>query len=277
MKKAGRSHARISAPSSKSTKASGTRDHGTKRSKAMPTSTSKGKAKSKAEVSEGETVAKKKKGALRGSAQFSAYMKSYKGLNDFHLPVFTAVQKFTSPAKVLYPGCHRHITASLIFQSVVYIDNYSKVKELYSDPKALEFVRENKEYSQEPEIVFKCKNFEGNFGENEKSFDLLMSLSAGIVSKPCGKYLKSGGYLFVSDAHFDARMAFVDPDFNLVGVYDDGLSDFDTSGKELSCHFISTKGVKMTNNMVQESIDKPKAKRSFKLQKEALFYLFQRK
>ena len=222
-----------------------------------------------------KTAAKK---ARKSSAELTAYFKTYKGgLGDIHIPVFRALKKFTSATNVLYPGCHRHITASLFFESVVYVDSYPKIKGTYSDDKVLDFVKENKEYKGNPDIQFKCKNFESDFGEKPESFDLLMSLSAGIVSTSCGKYVKKNGYFLASDAHFDARMTFLDPQFDFLAVYNDESCDFDVSDETKKGHFTTTLGTAITKEMVQESMEKPKARRSFKLQKETLFYLFQKK
>ena len=234
-----------------------------------------GKGKSVKKQASAKKVAKK---ARKGSAELTAYFKTYKGgLGDIHIPVFRALKKFTAARKVLYPGCHRHITASLFFESVVYVDNYVKIRGTFSDEKVLDFVKENKEYTENPDITFKCKNFESDFGEKPGSFDLLMSLSAGIVSTSCGDYVKKRGYFLASDAHFDARMTYIDPRFELLAVYNNEKGDFDVSDDAKKGHFTTTLGKAMTKEMVQESIDKPKAKRSFKLQKETLFYLFQRK
>jgi len=216
--------------------------------------------------------------ARQGSAELTAYFKTYKGgLGDIHIPVFRALKKFTSATNVLYPGCHRHITASLFFESVVYVDSYPKIKGTYSDDKVLDFVKENKDYIGNPDIRFICKNFESDFGEQPESFDLLMSLSAGIVSTSCGKYVKKNGYFLASDAHFDARMTFLDPRFSFLGVYNDESCEFDVSDEAKKGHFTTKSGTTITKEMVQESMERPKARRSFKLQKETLFYLFQKK
>eukprot|EP00794_Sanderia_malayensis_P012130 gene12130-13383_t len=215
--------------------------------------------------------------AKTGSSNLSAYFKSYKGgLGDYHIPIFKELKRVTCPDFVLYPGCHRHITASIIFSNVLYVDNYSKIKPFFDDDKVLEFVNKNKDYEKESVIRFKCRNFESDFGEKEQSFDLLMSLSAGIVSQSCAKYLKPGGYFFANDGHYDARMAFTDPRFKFVAVYDDTTAKFDMSEDAKVGHFFTKKGDAMTKEMVQESIDVPKARRSFKLQKETLYYLFQK-
>ena len=248
---------------------------GESKGKVVRKSANRGKASASSKKREDGAGALKTK---KGSASLTAYFKSYKGgLGDFHIPVFRALKNFTSAKKLLYPGCHRHVTASLIFSDVVYVDNYSKVAQLFSDEKVLQFVKENKEYEETSSIKFKCKNFEGDIGEKPGSFDLLMSLSAGIVSKPCEKYLKRGGYFLASDAHFDARMSFIDPKFEFIAVYDDSKKVFDDTDSAKSGHFVTQSGSYITPAMVQDSIDKPKAKRSFKLQKETLFYLFRKK
>mmetsp|Transcript_13397 Transcript_13397/g.26424 ORF Transcript_13397/g.26424 Transcript_13397/m.26424 type:complete len:283 (+) Transcript_13397:121-969(+) len=220
-----------------------------------------------------------------GSAQMSAYLRSYKGLQDWHIPVFRSIAKLIiahqiadppTSFKTLYPGCHRHITASLFLPSVTYIDSDAKVQGLYSDPKALAYVAANKEYEGESHMLFKHKNFDQNLGLPDGSFDLIISASAGIVSVPCGRYLKKGGFLLVSDAHYDARMAYASPKlWELYGVYDGESETFTTDTKG---HFQLKSGGCISMKEVQESIDVPeKRKRSFSLLKETLFYAFRRK
>ena len=237
------------------------------------------KRKSEA-TSEASSQQKRKK---QTSAELRAYFTNYKkGTGDFHWPIFTALQKIVKAKYVLYPGCHRHVTASLMFPNVVYVDNYSKVEGVFTDQKVLEWINENKEYTDETKIKFLKKNFEQDFGEKPESFDLVMSLSAGIVTTSCSKYVKKDGYFFVSDAHYDARMLNLDKDFILTHVWEnegthfDGPGTFNDSAEALSGYFVTKKGENLTKEMVQESIHKPKAKRSFKLQKDAMFFLFKR-
>lgn len=77
----------------------------------------------------------------------------------------------------------------------------------------------------------------------------------------------------VSDAHFDARQVFLDQDqFRLVAAIDnDGTIEEDLDG-----HFMTTQGRPITPAQVEESKTKPKARRSFKLQKEGLSISFER-
>ncbi|CAE7451294.1 unnamed protein product, partial [Symbiodinium necroappetens] len=146
---------------------------------------------------------------------------------------------------VLYPGSYWHLTASLVFSKVLYIDCDSKVGKFFQDEPLLEWVKEHKDYATKPEIDFRQQNFE-RLDVAEGSFDLLISMSAGIVSKPCGRYVKRGGYFLVSDAHFDARTTALDPRFKLVAVYNPETKRLET--KDLESCFMTTAGEKISAN-----------------------------
>jgi len=213
----------------------------------------------------------------------SAYLRSYKGLGDYHLDIFRGVAglilahqttKAPSAISVVYPGCHRHISASLVFPSVTYIDCDSRVTPLFSDPKALSFIETHKEYPQDSDIRALTKSFDAKLSLPDASFDLLISASAGIVTKSCTRYVRKGGFLLVSDAHYDARMAHTMKEWDLKAVYHMDKKAFDS---DVEGHFQLKGGGSVTEKHVQESIDQPsKQKRSFKLREEALFYAFQR-
>ena len=181
-----------------------------------------------------------------------------------------------SPQSVLYPGCHRHITPSLFFPRVHYVDSDGKVEDIYTDTKALDFVRDNREYAEEPEITFSRKNYSDTLAETS-SVDLLISLSAGIVSDPCGQYLREGGHLLVNDSHSDAMHAYLDGRFRLVAVYDDATRSFDAETSTLGDCFRTRKGEEVTQDMLSESLTKARSRCSFKLKREFTFYLFEKK
>ena len=51
------------------------------------------------------------------NVELNAYFKTYKnGFSDHHWQLFREAGKIVKVEKVLYPGCHRHITASLVFK-----------------------------------------------------------------------------------------------------------------------------------------------------------------
>lgn len=209
------------------------------------------------------------------SAHLKWFLKVYKGLDDWHIPIFKQVSALTKARHVLYPGSYTHITPSLFFPSTVYVDCDQKVGVVFSDEQVLAWINENKTYSEKPSIKFLCKNFDSTF-ETLESFDLMISASAGIVSQSCAKYLKPGGYFLVSDAHFDARRTYLRSDFKLIGVYDQDLAEIVTDPEEIKNHFHTTAGTPISLEQVEESMQKAKSKRSFKLMKETMFYLFQK-
>ncbi|CAE7265836.1 unnamed protein product [Symbiodinium natans] len=201
------------------------------------------------------------------------FLKSYKGLEDIHLPLFREVQRIAKPRSVLYPGSYWHLTASLVFCKVLYVDCDSKVGRFFEDPALLDWVKEHKDYASIPEIDYRQQTFE-SLSLAEKGFDLLISMSAGIISKPCGRFVKRGGYFLVSDAHFDARTTALDPRFELVAVYNPETKRLEKKGLE-SC-FMTTAGEKISAAQVKASISKPKGSRGFKLKREDWFHLFKR-
>lgn len=211
------------------------------------------------------------------NSAYNRFMRVYKGLEDWHIPIFKSAKAISSATRCLYPGCDKHITASLVFSDVTYVDFNEKVSPTYTDKRTLEWVHENKTYKEENQIVFFKKDFENEIAFELESFDLLISASAGIVSTYCEKYLKKGGYFLAGDAHYDARKTFLNPNFLLVGVYDWDKQSFETSDNALKGHFMTVENKRpITEAEVEESIQTPKARRSFKLQKEELFYLFKK-
>eukprot|EP00434_Breviolum_minutum_P034196 symbB.v1.2.030257.t1/scaffold3390.1/size57886/6 len=176
-------------------------------------------------------------------------LKVYKGLDDFHLPLFKQVQKIAKARRILYPGSHWHLQASLVFPDVTYVDYNQKVAPFFEDSAVLAWVTANKSYPTEPKLKICLTDFE-HLKLPSQAFDLLISMSAGIVSKPCTRYLRVGGYFLVSDAHFDARTVALDKRFSLVGVYNMESKKLET--KDLESCFMTTAG-KITLQQVEVS------------------------
>jgi hypothetical protein len=211
------------------------------------------------------------------SGSLSKVMRSYKGMDDFHIPLFAAVKTFTQAQTVLYPGCHRHVMASLVFSDVTYVDNYQGIAQEFNDPAVLEWIRLNKTYPEPSKLQFLLKDFTQPLPVAEESVDLMVSACAGIVSASCGKYVRVGGHFLVSDAHFDARMTWLDKRFRLCAVYDMETQVLHSSPEQLEGHFKTIPGMcSISRQQVDESMETPKARRKFKLAKEAMFYLFAR-
>ena len=62
-----------------------------------------------------------------------------------------------------------------------------------------------------------------------------------------------GGVLFTNNEHYDASMAYADPDFKLIGVFKTA-GKYVESEKSIKSYFITTKGQPITLDMVNENI-----------------------
>ncbi|CAK9083075.1 Uncharacterized protein (Fragment) [Durusdinium trenchii] len=200
--------------------------------------------------------------------------KTYKGLEDIHLPLFKEVQKIAKAKCVLYPGSHWHLQASLVFPNVTYIDYNKAVAPFFQDAAVQNWISENKNYGGSAKMQFYHTDLDHL--KLSGGYDLLISMSAGIVSKPCARFLRIGGHFLVSDAHFDARTVALDKRFSLVGVYDMTREKLVTSKDQLNLCFMTTTGQKISAEQVEISKKKPKGSRGFKLKREDWFYLFRR-
>lgn len=170
------------------------------------------------------------------------YEKYHLSREDTRLGLFVELDKKFSIQKVLYPGSFVHITPSLVFPEVVYVDSYKKAKGFYADPQVQKFIDKNKQYCQESVFKFHLSDYAEDFGEPEASFDLLVSQYGGFVSHYCKKYLKKGGILVVNNSHGDAGLANFDPEFELVGVYNRRTDiKYSISDKDLGSYFIPKK------------------------------------
>lgn len=221
------------------------------------------------------------------SSALRAYKRAYqkKGQKDLHEQIFGAVPEIVGnlPKRVLYPGCHRHITASLVFPDVDYLDFDKKVADVYKDEKVKDWVLSERQHEvAAPKWTFTCASYDDmakNAKYKKESYDLMISLSAGIVSEPCKRYIRPDGYFLVNDSHADASAAFVATNdegtksFRLIAAWEDGK--WETSN--LQDYFKTTKGDYISIEQAREAAKiGSKSKRSFRMLKDASFYIFQK-
>lgn len=229
--------------------------------------------------------------------QLSLYKKSYKGggSQDSLLDVFKAARQLTNANKVLYPGCHRHLTAALVFPEVIFVDCDAKVGPLYApkEEAVVQYVEEHKLYTEESRYEFHCCNVTHTSKVasvlKDLKCDLLISLNAGAISEPCTRFVPKDGFLLVNDGHSDARAAFISGNWNLFGYWDEEASEFQTEQSKLDrCFQVkmtdktqgggATTTQPITKAQVEESMQVGTVKkRSFKLLFEPMFFLFQKR
>lgn len=217
-------------------------------------------------------------GAAKCPAAVKQYQRSYKGgaAHDFHFPLFSAVRELTRAKSVWYPGCHRHLTASLVFPEVHYQDCDRRVQPAFASD-VLKYISAHKTYSTKPRYTFTLGNYESKAPKDAGTVDLLLSLSAGLVSQSCTPTMRVDSYLLASDAHSDARLAYLSGMWDLVAVWKGG--DLSSSADDLAqCFRVKGTGKPISRAQVEESIQiGAVAKRSFRLEHEHMFYLFRRR
>ncbi|MDX2471786.1 MAG: hypothetical protein QNL04_14545 [SAR324 cluster bacterium] len=207
---------------------------------------------------------------MTGNSTELLYFKHYEG-EKARRGVFDAIASWKTPEKVLYAGSFIHVTASFVFPSVVYLDNDKNAKKFFSKMEEVHsFIENNKTYEQRPEVTFHGRSYEGELCEPAGSVDLLFSLYAGFISKPCKSYLKIGGILAVNNSHADAGLASIDPDYKFIGVVQGRGDKLKVVQDSLEDYFIPKKEVKVTEELLR------KTGRGVGYTKTAPVYLFER-
>lgn len=198
------------------------------------------------------------------------------GCSDRLGPVFRKIRDVFHVQRVLYPGGYLHITPSLFFPSVCYVDSLAGIADALADPDLRRHIAEHRDYPEAPEILSYQQDYHTFTSEPEASFDLLISLNAGLISQASKRFLASGGLLLVNDEHYDARHAFVDPDYVLSAVFAGESLSMETSESKLDAYFKTACGTALTLEMVESDVNRPPSRAKFKPAKSAAVYLFRK-
>ena len=172
--------------------------------------------------------------------------------------------------KAFYPGSYIHVTPSLVFPSVTYLDTDKRAKAFFSDSSVYDYIAEHKAYKGKPEISFIAEDYRKSSLKIDKEFELLISQYAGFVSQYCKEYLKIGGLLLANNSHGDASMAYVDNDYKFVGVLNKRDDNYSLSEKDLDSYFIPKKPLNITKEYIE------KLGRGIGYTKSPTAYLFKR-
>ena len=215
---------------------------------------------------------------MRAKQALDSYLADYRHKNDgLHdlLWAFRLVGENFDCRRVLYPGSYLHVTPSLVFPEVCYVDSVKGIAAALASPDLLEYVSTHKNYLEDARIRCYAEDYTSFTDEPHASFDLLISLNAGFISQACRSFLKPGGLLLVNNGHYDAARAYVDPGYRLIGALDGGSLLLDSSDPDLSSHFRTAKGEALTLEMVEEDAKRPPSRSRFMPSQEMEAYLFQ--
>lgn len=175
--------------------------------------------------------------------------------------VFLAISKKFSIKNAMYPGSYIHITPSLIIPEVIYIDTDKKAIKFFENiEEIIKFIDINKIYNEKSIIKFEPKDYWSNIAISHEYTDLLISQYAGFVSQACKKYLRKEGILLANDSHGDATMAYVDEDYEFIGVLEYRDGKYILVNEDLDKYFSFKRDRAIDIDKVKKSMKGPKYK-----------------
>ena len=188
------------------------------------------------------------------------------------LELFRSIGDLVQPEHVVYPGSFVHVTPSLVFPSVTYIDSLQGFQRAMEADDLHEWVGQHADYDTSSEINVLEASYKDIPIDLHHRFDLLLSLNAGAISQECKNLLKPDGYLLVNDGHYDASRAHIDGDYQLIAaLHADGARDIDD---ELRGYFLTKRGEPLTLPMVQANEQRSPSRAPFKMKRDADAFLF---
>lgn len=216
---------------------------------------------------------------MRNHGALEAYLARYgkrSGRQPNLLQIFRHIRDEFGCRRALYPGSYLHVTPSLVFPTVCYVDSLKSLSQALSDPELLGYIDSLKSYGENAELRCYEQDYQGFDAEPPASFDLLISLNAGFVSQEARGYLRPGGLLLANDEHHDARRAFTDSDYRLVGAFEKETLRLARSEEELAGYFRLEGGTNITAEMVAADSGRPPSRATYQPKISAEAYLFQK-
>jgi hypothetical protein len=131
------------------------------------------------------------------------YRRHYVDLEFERAGLFECIRMRFGPVTVLYPGSSIHITPSLFFPHVVYVDRSVLARAFFGRRREVQaYVDSNRTYRRRACVEFIAADYARTLPLRPGSFDLLLSLYGGPVVGACLRYVRPGG-LIVSNRHGD--------------------------------------------------------------------------
>lgn len=216
---------------------------------------------------------------MRNNRALDTYLARYgepSGRQPDLLQVLRQIRDEFGCGRALYPGSYLHVTPSLVFPTVCYVDSLKGISRALADPELLAYIDARKSYRERAELRCYEQDYEEFEAEPPASFDLLISLNAGFVSQAAKGFLRPGGLLLANDEHYDARRAFTDPDYRLIGAFEQETRRLARSEEELAGCFRLAQGSYITPEMVAADAVRSPSRARYKPAIPAEAYLFQK-
>jgi hypothetical protein len=166
--------------------------------------------------------------------------------------LFSVVRGFVDGNAVIYPGSFVDIAPSFVFPSVTYIDTDKRTPRFFADEEGITEIIASEGGSPTAEVRFVRGDYQADLGLAPESFDLLVSLYAGFVSKHCTNYLRVGGILLAAPSHGDVAMASIDPRYRLISVIQSRSGNYRIKTTELDSYLVTKSAIAITPAMLHE-------------------------
>ncbi len=198
------------------------------------------------------------------------YTKHYVANSFERLELFKLMAASFAGRRALYPGSFAHLTPAFVYPHTCFVDTDKRAARFFADPAVRDYVNERKVYSQEPCIRFHSADYVQEIPEAEESYDLLISQYAGFVSQHCKQYLRVGGVLLANNSHGDASMAWLAPDYALVGAINRRAERFSLVESDLASYFVPKRELVVTREYLERT------RRGVAYTRRAYAYVFRR-
>ncbi|MPZ97693.1 MAG: methyltransferase domain-containing protein [Propionibacteriales bacterium] len=149
------------------------------------------------------------------------------GIGD-RSPLFAAIAAAHDVRTALYPGSYVDLAPSTAFPHTTYVDTDDHAARYFADePLVRSELAERTTYAQHPRVDFVHADYTTDLPIEDGSFDLLISLFAGLVSDACRRYLRPGGLLLANSSHGDASVVALDSSWQLVAAVQTSAGGFE--------------------------------------------------
>ena len=177
--------------------------------------------------------------------------------SDERTELFQALSAEFNLQRGLYPGCFTHITPSFFIPEMVYVDMDKRCQAFFAADATHQYIAECKQYAQAPSVAFYHADFSTEIPEPAQSFDLLLSFYAGFISEYCTHYLRPKGILVANNSHGDAPLAYLNPQYRLIGVVNRRAERFKLSFDDLDGYFVPKSGKPLNKEAIFKSMRGP--------------------
>ena len=130
---------------------------------------------------------------LRPTDALPTYLRDYREMRHSHdhdlLGVFRAVRRLIGAPRAVYPGSYVHLTPSLVFPLVCYVDSVKGFGAAMQSRDLIAWLEAHKEYAEPTEVSAIDTAYDRIPPTLFEEFGLMFSLNAGAISQECKRLL----------------------------------------------------------------------------------------